>query len=280
MEKEYLIVSLTTWSKRIGNIPTVLDTIYSQTMLPDKVVLNLAYGEPIPPNVQDYIKLHNIEVFRTEDTKVYKKIIPTLKRYKSACVINIDDDLLYPDTMIEDFWNTHLLYPDNPICGNHLFYLGRMCHCGEASLTKFDYFNNYLDCIDNDVMLNCTSSDMVFTYFASKAGHPYVPSKGHYGSEYLEAFNQIDGWSKNINTNDKLKNTLSYLEQRFGELPEIFSTYIKDRLLSDVIVKISEGLIAEAEEKKYYETERAIRNSNRYRLGRFLLAPFSRKRPK
>ena len=56
MAKERIIVSLTTYSKRIGNIPTVLETIFNQTQKPDLVVLNLAFNESIPDDVQNYIE--------------------------------------------------------------------------------------------------------------------------------------------------------------------------------------------------------------------------------
>ncbi len=180
---EVVIVSMTTWEARVANIPVVLDTIFNQTVLPDKVVLNLAFDEVLPESVASYIEGHSIEVYRTEDTKVFKKFLPTLLRYPDACVINIDDDILYPPTMIEDFLMQHKIYPDHPICGNHVVYKGLMCHCGEASLTKYEYFGRYLECIDSELMHKCKSSDIVFTYFAVKNGCPYVPSKGYYGSK-------------------------------------------------------------------------------------------------
>ena len=40
--QERIIVTMTTYSKRIGNIPAVLDTIFKQTIHPDIVVINLA----------------------------------------------------------------------------------------------------------------------------------------------------------------------------------------------------------------------------------------------
>ncbi len=273
VKNESVIVSLTTWSARIGNIPVVLDTIFAQTMQPDKVVLNLAYGEEIPELVQKYIEEHRVEVFRTEDTKVYKKFIPTLKRYKDACVINVDDDLLYPNYMIEDFWNMHVRYPNNPICGNHSFCQGRMCHCGEASLTKYEFFGDYLDWIDADVIKECTSSDLVFTYLATKAGHPYLPSKEYYGTEYTKAYNSTAAWTGSVNGNDGIRHTMEYMEKRFGALPELFSTYVKEPLLADAILKVSEGLVAEQRRLAYYETEKAIRNSRTYRLGRLFIIP-------
>ena len=128
--QERIIVTMTTYNKRIGNIPTVLDTIFKQTIHPDIVVINLAYEEIIPDKVQIYMETHNIEVNRVPDTKVYKKIVPTLKKYPDDCVINIDDDKLYPPEMIADFMDIHKKYPNNPISGNRQVFGGRQCHHG------------------------------------------------------------------------------------------------------------------------------------------------------
>ena len=37
---ERLIVTMTSWHKRIGNVKRVLETILNQTVLPDKIILN------------------------------------------------------------------------------------------------------------------------------------------------------------------------------------------------------------------------------------------------
>ena len=150
MVKERVIVSLTTYSKRIGNIPVVLDTIFAQTVPPDLVVLNLAYDEVIPEYVIKYIESHSIEVNRVPDTKVYKKLIPTLKKFPQDSIISIDDDFLYPSNMIEDFLHIHKLYPNNPISGNDVVQYGMQCHCGCASLMKYCFLGNEIDYIDDE----------------------------------------------------------------------------------------------------------------------------------
>ena len=145
----------------------MLNSILEQTVKADKIIVNLAYNEYIPHDVFVFLESNGIEVFYTDDTKVYKKFIPTLKRYPKACVINIDDDLIYPPTLIEDFISVHKQCPNNPVCGNHAFLFGRYCHCGEASLTKLEYFGSYINEIDAELMASCSSSDIVFTYLAT-----------------------------------------------------------------------------------------------------------------
>ena len=166
--KERIIVSLTTYSKRIDNIPVVLDTIFSQTLCPDLVVINLSFDEYIPERVQRYVDNHNIEVNLVKDTKVYKKLIPTLQRFPHDCVITIDDDFLYPQTMIEDFISTHNQYPHYPISGNREVINGMQCHCGCASLTKADYLGCYLNQIDDAIMDNCPCDDVVYSFLSNK----------------------------------------------------------------------------------------------------------------
>ena len=194
MVNERIIVSLTTWEKRIGNIPAVLDTIFGQTMRPDIVVLNLSEGLVIPDEISNYLDTHNVEINRVTYEKVYKKLIPTLIKYPEDCIINIDDDWLYPPKMIEDFWNIHKQYPNNPISGNREFVAGLPCHCGCASLTKAVFLGD-LSMIDKDVMHNCPSDDSVYTYFSARSGHPYVWSSGLYHIN-LQPYNQFDPYTE------------------------------------------------------------------------------------
>lgn len=175
--KEQLIVTLTTWKARIGNIPAVLDSIYNQTLPPDLVVLNLAYDEDIPPEVGKYIEEKGVEVNRVADTKVYKKLIPTLRKYPEACVVPIDDDWIYPPGMLEEFMSIHKKHPYNPISGNRVFAFHTCFHCGCASLIKREFFGKYLDYIDETVMRDCQSDDTVYTFFQKKNGYCYIQTK-------------------------------------------------------------------------------------------------------
>ena len=270
---EQVIVSLTTWRARIHNIPVVLDSIFNQTVKPDTIIINLAYDEIVPHEVEEYINEHNIVVNRVEDTKVYKKFIPTLKKFPEACVINIDDDMIYPEGMIEDFLNQHRLYPDNPICGNHSFCFGIMCHCGEASLTKLSYFGDYLDTIDSDLIAHCPSSDFVYSYFAIKSGHPYIPSIGYYGTEFTPASQTNESWSKNVIGGRGIKDTYTYLVNRYGNIPDLFSSYFSKENCF-IAKELFCGLTNEVRQSERLETESRIRRTKAYRLGHLLLKPF------
>lgn len=236
--EEEIIISLTTWSARINNLPVVLKSILEQTVKADKIIVNLAYNEYIPNDVLVFLESNGIEVFYTDDTKVYKKFIPTLKRYPNACVINIDDDLIYPPTLIEDFISVHKQCPNNPICGNHTFLFDHYCHCGEASLTKLEYFGSYINEIDSELMASCSSSDIVFTYLATLAGHPYIPSIGFYGTDYQSQYNAKFSYTQNVIGDRGIENTYEYLRSRFGEMPSFISAFTQNDYISDSIESI------------------------------------------
>ena len=60
-----IVVSLTSWSKRIGKINVTLDSILKQTLLPDSIELNLSEEEfpnkenDFPVDIQEYLKKHS-----------------------------------------------------------------------------------------------------------------------------------------------------------------------------------------------------------------------------
>ena len=60
---EKIIISFTSWAPRFKNIPRVLDSIYAQTLLPDKVVFNLSKGDTLPESILQYLENHNVEIY-------------------------------------------------------------------------------------------------------------------------------------------------------------------------------------------------------------------------
>jgi hypothetical protein len=123
---ERIIVTMTTWSKRIGNIPAVLTNILNNTMLPYKIVINLAEEEfknkekDFSNDVNDFLNNHKdiIEVHWVKhNTKVWKKSIPTLLRYPNDLIICIDDDFIYPTDFVKTFFDKHNNIPNKPLTG-------------------------------------------------------------------------------------------------------------------------------------------------------------------
>lgn len=268
--QDKIIVTLTTYYKRINNIPNVLDSILAQSLPPDLIVLNVATEEVIPEGVQLYISEHHIEVNRVPDTKVYKKLIPTLRKYPNDCIITIDDDFIYPKGMIEDFMNIHEKYPHNPISGNRIVFFGRQCHCGCASLVKKEFFGDYLDLIDNEVIKNCPSDDIVYTYFVNKSGFSYIRSEAEYFTN-MESYNEGKGYTEAEDGFEGVAKSFRYLTERFGNVEAPLLTYSPDPYLADMLHDIHQKDIVRQRE----EAKQEVYSSISFRIGHALLKPFS-----
>lgn len=198
--KTDIIVSMTTHSKRIQNIPKVLKSIINQTYKPSKIIINISIEEfknerSIPDDIFHFIITNNIELnWVKTNTKVYKKIIPTLLKYKNSLVLSIDDDFIYPKTMIEDFYKIYKKNPNSPISGNRITKFGLDCHCGCASLVQYKFYNIYIE----DYLKyyeHCPSSDIFFTITAFKNGYKYVRTKDLYFKN-LKTIPSSYGYSK------------------------------------------------------------------------------------
>lgn len=109
-----LIVSLTTFGKRLYDVALTIESIMQGSIKPNRIVLCLEEGlkeSPLPVSVKRQID-RGLEVIYTKDIRSYKKLIPTLKKYPEAVVITIDDDVIYNRDVIENLLNSYLKNPN------------------------------------------------------------------------------------------------------------------------------------------------------------------------
>ena len=108
VDRSEIIVTMTSIPERIElDITPTIDSIISDKILtPDKLILNLAKSQfpemvvNLPEKLIEYNEHHeNVEICWVDhDIKTYKKLIPTLMRYKDkpdTMIMTIDDDCLY-----------------------------------------------------------------------------------------------------------------------------------------------------------------------------------------
>ncbi|WP_455644914.1 glycosyltransferase [Methanosphaera sp.] len=109
---EKLVISLTTYPKRINNVKYTIYSLLNQTLPADEVVLWLSEKEF--PNKEENLpedlkKLQDngLTIKWTSSTKSYKKLIPALKEYPNDIIITADDDLYYPSDWLETLYKEH-----------------------------------------------------------------------------------------------------------------------------------------------------------------------------
>lgn len=113
--KNDLVVSLTTYSKRIYKVHLVIESIFRQTMKPKKIYLWLSEEEfsyETIPNILKKMEKNGLIIKFCKDLKSYKKLIPTLKLEQDSPILTIDDDIFYSYDFIERIYKEYKINPE------------------------------------------------------------------------------------------------------------------------------------------------------------------------
>ena len=104
-----IVVSITSWIKRIGYVKKVIESILDNTIQPDRVYLNLSKSEfvniELPKDLVSYFESDErliINWVDGENTKTMKKVFPILQYLDDDdIIITADDDIIFPNDLIE-----------------------------------------------------------------------------------------------------------------------------------------------------------------------------------
>jgi hypothetical protein len=109
-----IIVSLTSYKKRLKTINLVIDSILNGNLVPNKIVLTLFYKDInfISENIKEYLLINKIILIIVNiDIKPHKKYFYVMQKYPYDIIITIDDDILYEKNTIELLYKSYLKYP-------------------------------------------------------------------------------------------------------------------------------------------------------------------------
>lgn len=111
---QQLVISLTTYGKRLYDVYLTIESIMQQTLKPNKIVLWLADNldrEELPIVLKMQMS-RGLEVRYCKDLKSYKKLIPSLQSFPDDIIVTIDDDIFYTYDMLENLFRSYLKQPD------------------------------------------------------------------------------------------------------------------------------------------------------------------------
>ena len=109
-----LVVSLTTYSKRIYDVHLTIETLFAQTMKANAIILWLDEQEFTPDTVPLALRRQQkrgLDIRYCKNIRSYKKLVPTLTAFPDAAVVTVDDDTLYPYDMLERLVEAYLRDP-------------------------------------------------------------------------------------------------------------------------------------------------------------------------
>lgn len=118
LKDSQLVVSLTTYSKRLYDVYLSIESIMQQTMKPNRIILWLSdnlNGCTLPLTIQKQIQ-RGLEVRYCKNLRSYNKLIPTLSLCPQDAIITIDDDVIYRFDMIENLVNAYKANPNSIYC--------------------------------------------------------------------------------------------------------------------------------------------------------------------
>lgn len=174
-----IIVSLTSWPKRIGNVAEVVKSLLKQDVEPDIIQINLSVDEfknkvdDLPESLKDLLEKENrIEIeWVSGNDGVFKKIIPTLKKHQGEeyLLLSVDDDWIYRHDYIKRMVQYLNEYSSDSFClswsnviGNRMIYKSS-CFSNDfwTKLTQ-DVINTRIDDAYIEHYLTCKGKKMAY----------------------------------------------------------------------------------------------------------------------
>ena len=117
--KERIVISLTTFPKRINSLWVTIETLLRQTMKPDEIILWIADSQftdidSLPANLLNQQK-RGLTIRFCDDIKSHKKYFYAMQEYPNDLLILVDDDSFFPYDMVKTLYKLHQQYPDEII---------------------------------------------------------------------------------------------------------------------------------------------------------------------
>lgn len=116
-----IIVSLTSYPRRICTVFLTIETLLRQNMKPDMIIIWLA-NEQFPNGLEDLpvnltsLQNRGLTIRFCDDIKSHKKYYYVMQEYPEDLIILVDDDMFYPRDLIKKLMQLHLSKPDDICC--------------------------------------------------------------------------------------------------------------------------------------------------------------------
>lgn len=110
-----VVISVTSFPKRFDQLVESLKSIILQDITPGRIIVYLGLDSK-PQDITEpmrSLEQYGVE-YRIDDSlnlKGHKKYYYALQEFSNKLVITIDDDIIFPPTMITELLNTHKKYP-------------------------------------------------------------------------------------------------------------------------------------------------------------------------
>lgn len=113
-----IIISLTSYPKRINTIWITIESLIRQKQQPDMIILWLAedqFPNKILPKSLTNQQKRGLTIRWCENLMSHKKYFYVCQEYPNSNIITADDDSIYPPFFVNRLWEMHLKYPKDVV---------------------------------------------------------------------------------------------------------------------------------------------------------------------
>lgn len=112
-----LVVSLTSYRPRFGNLALTLRCLVQQSIRPDEIILWIS-PDDMPHLPADVLALQDtgITIREADDMLSFKKILPALRAYPDATIVTADDDVFYARDWLSKLVEGHAATGAKVVC--------------------------------------------------------------------------------------------------------------------------------------------------------------------
>ena len=167
---EKTIISLTTWKRRIDYAHETINSLLKHCNN-SHIVLVLS-SEEFPEkekNLPQTLKKisNNIEILWVyKNTKAFKKVMPTMEKYKNVPIVSADDDIIYLYDYATELYNLYINHKD---CATISYRHSRMVtNCGAATLYNPKFYSVFINSFNRGISDIVLEDDMFIQYVIDK----------------------------------------------------------------------------------------------------------------
>lgn len=118
--EQKIIISLTSYPKRIDTLWLTIETLLHQTMKPDEIILWLAEEQfegigSLPSELQNQQK-RGLTIKWCDNLLSHKKYFYTMQQYPNDLIILVDDDSFYSYDLVKKLYKLHKKNPKDIVC--------------------------------------------------------------------------------------------------------------------------------------------------------------------
>lgn len=195
-----VIVSMTSWTKRIENVSHTVFSLLNQTIKPDSIELNLSSEEfvnkenDLPDDLNMFIENGILQInWVNKNTGVFKKFIPVLWKYEGEdyYLLSVDDDWIYNKNYIETMLNR--IGNSDAYCLIHDYFHG-YCMIYRSTVFKENFWE-----IITPKMISYNISDYYIKNYIIKTGGKISKAPHSDKFDFLTIYNPVFPNSGNKN---------------------------------------------------------------------------------